>query len=111
MADLTGCNSCYNVKLPACFDLLVATLEPSTTYDAVFTNHFGKKKIIEVSTEADGSLEIGVDEFPPGYFTSFNTVMLEFFQRSSGGGGGYYGDYGGASSVQDDCKAATVCEA
>lgn len=98
------CSTCYTVKLPSCFDAIVLTLAASTSYDAVFTNHFGKKKVIEVISDADGSISISADEFDEGYFTPFNSVTLEFFRKSSGGYSGY--DTENATG----CEAVTVCE-
>lgn len=103
MADLLGCSTgCYSVNLPACFDKLVVTLEADTTYDAVFTNQFGNKKIIEVTSEADGSLQIDAGDFVPGYFFPGKPVTLEFFSKSSGGG---YSD----AENDPSCEADIVC--
>lgn len=102
MSDLLGCSTCYPVRLPNCFTNLVATLDANTAYQAVFTNQFGKKKIIDVTSEADGSITIEATEFPAGYF--LNPVTLEFFEVASGGYGGYDSDN------NEGCEAVQVCE-
>lgn len=80
--DITQCDTCLELTVPACQDVytITAGLTADTDYVVVMTDHFNNEYTIDVTSDANGDLAIDMtsSEIPQGFTTpEFSPVQIE----------------------------------
>ncbi len=83
MATLSNsCDTCYPVTIPHCSlaYTVCGVLTADTEYWSVITDKFGKKHIVNGTTDADGMWTIDPDDYPDGFFSQYGGIKtLQFY--------------------------------
>lgn len=68
-----SCNSCYEISLPACRDIIAVKLglAADSQFTWVITDKFGNKYSEEVTTDGSGNFEVDTTELPDELFNAY----------------------------------------